>query len=50
MVTLTGCLLITSVLLDYAGWPIPVVQTIAVAVARPLLRVVERARLGASAT
>ena len=50
MVTLTGCLLITSVLLDYAGWPIPVVQTIAVAVAWPLLRVVERARLGASAT
>ncbi len=50
VVTLTGCLLITSVLLDYAGWPIPVVQTIAVAVAWPLLRVVERARLGASAT
>ena len=50
VVTLTVCLLITSVLLDYAGWPIPVVQTIAVAVAWPLLRVVERARLGASAT
>ncbi len=33
---ITGCLLITSVLLDYAGFPIPVAQGIALAAAWPL--------------
>lgn len=50
VVTVTGCLLITSVLLDYAGWPIPVVQGLAVAAGWPLLAWARRARLAASTT
>ncbi|MGB3954517.1 MAG: hypothetical protein WBL05_04430, partial [Brooklawnia sp.] len=45
----TGCLLLTGVLLDYAGWPIPLVQGVALAVAWPLMRWSRGARLAASA-
>lgn len=45
----TGCLLLTGVLLDHAGWPIPLVQGVALAVAWPLMRWSRRARLAASA-
>lgn len=38
VVTISGCLLVTSVLLEYAGWPIPVVQVAALAMAWPLNR------------
>lgn len=47
-ITVVGCLLITSVLLDYAGFPIPVAQLIAAAAAWPLFRWVLRARLASS--
>lgn len=48
VLAVTGCLLVTSVMLDYAGLPIPVVQAIALALAWPLRRWVDRDRLASS--
>lgn len=45
VIAVTGCLLTTSVLLDYAGFPIPVVQAIALAIVWPLRRWVDEDRM-----
>jgi hypothetical protein len=50
VVTVTACLLITSVLLDYGNVPIPASQGIAIAAGAALLQVLRSARLAVQTT
>ncbi len=50
VIAVLGCLLATGVLLDYAGWPIPIAQLAAIVLAWPLSRLAAHARMAAITT
>ena len=50
VIAVLGCLLATGVLLDYAGWPIPIAQLAAIVLAWPLSRLAAHARMAVITT